>query len=152
MYYSTKTYGHDRGFSCCFRQWRADSHCKFLHGYSLGFKFVFGSPVLDSRNWVVDFGGFKDLKEELEFWFDHTLIVAKDDPELNSFSLLKDHNLAQVRILDNVGCEAFAETAYNLAEAWLNKNYGKSTKISLIQVEVSEHQGNSAIYKVDNDF
>jgi hypothetical protein len=22
-FYSTKTYGNDRGLSCCFRQWRA---------------------------------------------------------------------------------------------------------------------------------
>ena len=24
-----------------FRQWRADSHCRFMHGYSLEFEFVF---------------------------------------------------------------------------------------------------------------
>ncbi|SVB70610.1 uncharacterized protein METZ01_LOCUS223464, partial [marine metagenome] len=27
MYQSTKTYGNEVGLSCCFRQWRADSHC-----------------------------------------------------------------------------------------------------------------------------
>lgn len=32
LYQSTKTYGHDRGFSCAFRQWRADSHCRLIHG------------------------------------------------------------------------------------------------------------------------
>ena len=37
MYRSTKTYGNERGLSCAFRQWRADSHCNLIHGYSLGF-------------------------------------------------------------------------------------------------------------------
>ena len=33
---STKTYGHEEGLSCCFRQWRAThSHCRLLHGYAL---------------------------------------------------------------------------------------------------------------------
>ena len=40
-YYSTKTYGHNIGLSAVFRQPNADhSHCHFLHGYSLAFKFT----------------------------------------------------------------------------------------------------------------
>ena len=57
-YYSLKKYGHERGLSAAFRQWRADSHCKFLHGYSLEFEFEFGADELDEKNWVVDFGHF----------------------------------------------------------------------------------------------
>ena len=53
---STKTYGHDLGFSAAFRQWRADSHCKYIHGYALAFRFEFEADELDVRNWVVDFG------------------------------------------------------------------------------------------------
>lgn len=56
-FFSIKKYGHERGLSAAFRQWRADSHCKFLHGYSLEFEFEFGAHELDERNWVVDFGG-----------------------------------------------------------------------------------------------
>ena len=63
-YYSSKKYGHERGFSAEFRQWKADSHCKYMHGYSLEFEFEFGANELDEKNWVVDFGGLK----ELEFW------------------------------------------------------------------------------------
>ena len=41
-FYSTKTYGNDKGLSCCFRQWGAThSHCSLLHGYSIGIKIVF---------------------------------------------------------------------------------------------------------------
>ena len=55
-YRVTKTYGNERGLSCAFRQWRADSHCNLIHGYSLGFRFVFEAAQLDDRNWVYDFG------------------------------------------------------------------------------------------------
>ena len=49
-FFSKKKYGHERGLSAAFRQWRADSHCKFLHGYSLEFEFKFGANELDERN------------------------------------------------------------------------------------------------------
>ena len=52
--------------SCAFRQWRADhSHCHYLHGYQLKAKYWFGCKELDNKNWAVDFGGLKDLKEGL---------------------------------------------------------------------------------------
>jgi 6-pyruvoyltetrahydropterin/6-carboxytetrahydropterin synthase len=82
-FYSTKTYGNDRGLSCCFRQWRSThSHCSLLHGYSIGVKIIFECESLDERNWVMDFGGLKEFKQWLEHMFDHTLLVAEDDPEL----------------------------------------------------------------------
>ena len=36
MYRSSKTYGHEIGLSAAFRQWRAQSHCRLIHGYALG--------------------------------------------------------------------------------------------------------------------
>jgi 6-pyruvoyltetrahydropterin/6-carboxytetrahydropterin synthase len=67
-YLSTKTYGNDRGLSCCFRQWRSThSHCSLLHGYSIGIKLIFESETLDDRNWVMDFGGLKAFKEWSEY-------------------------------------------------------------------------------------
>ena len=37
---STKTYKSNKGFSCTFRQFKATSHCKYLHGYSLEINLV----------------------------------------------------------------------------------------------------------------
>ena len=77
-YYSTKTYGHNIGLACVFRQPNADhSHCHLLHGYSLAFKFTFGCKELDNKNWAVDFGGLKPLKAWLEDHFDHKLALDK---------------------------------------------------------------------------
>ena len=77
-YTSTKEY-HD-AFPCAYRQWRADSHCNLIHGYSFSMKFYFGTNDLDVRNWAADYGGLKELKKILEDQFDHTLIVSADDP------------------------------------------------------------------------
>ena len=61
---STKTYGHERGLSCAFRQPNAShSHCSLLHGYALAFTFVFECTELDDKNWGVYFGGLNDLKD-----------------------------------------------------------------------------------------
>ena len=98
---STKTYGADRGLSCAWRQWAARSHCALLHGYSLGFRFTFAAEQLDERGWVIDFGkdGFGPIRDWLHETFDHTLLVAADDPERAEFLRLRDRGLAEVRIL-----------------------------------------------------
>src|SRR5690606_3137053 len=131
------------GFSCAFRQWRAHSHCRFLHGYSLAFKFTFETDELDERNWAVDFGSLKSLKEILKTTFDHTTIIAEDDPELELFRELNTRGLIQLRILPDVGCEKFAEYMFLTAEVWLIDN-GYSPRVGVKSVEVWEHGANSA--------
>ena len=175
-YISTKTYGNDRGLSCCFRQWRSThSHCSLLHGYSIGIKLIFESETLDSRNWVMDFGGLKAFQQWAEYMFDHTLVIAKDDPHLDKFQSLAALGLQEVggicdvRIVDGVVCEKFSEAAYNTmneiletfqrGEGWeLKDQSGKVLKtfgarypvgagVKLRSVEVFEHGANSAIYE-----
>ena len=111
-YQVIKTYGNETGHSCAFRQWRADSHCNLIHGYALGFEITFEAEELDDRNWVIDFGDLGVLKKWLKEMFDHTTVVAFDDPHLELFEDLNNKNLINLRLLENVGCEAFAETVY----------------------------------------
>ena len=142
-YYSTKTYDHNEGLSCAFRQWRAkDSHCSWIHGYALAVKFTFGCKELDDRNWVQDFGGLKEIKQWLKHTFDHTLCIAEDDPELETFKGLEDLDLVDLRIMPAVGCEKFAEYIYNHVSKIVNED-----RKWLESVEVREHGANSAIYK-----
>ncbi len=99
---STKTYGNERGFSCCFRQAKAThSHCSLLHGYSLGFRFRFGAQTLDDKNWVWDFGNCKWIKDFLHETFDHTLAVDMSDPNLNDLRQLEKIGLAKGASLSN---------------------------------------------------
>lgn len=148
---STKTFGHDLGFSCAFRQWRAHSHCRFIHGYALGFKFTFAAQTVDTCGWVVDFGGLKELKQILADTFDHKLLVAEDDPWLDVFQMLGTGDgvphrpaAADIVVVPATGCEAFARMVYDVAEQWL-KDAGFAPRVWLVSVEVSEHGANSAI-------
>jgi 6-pyruvoyltetrahydropterin/6-carboxytetrahydropterin synthase len=142
-YLSTKTYDHIEGMSCSFRQWRAESHCNRIHGYSLSVKFVFGATNLDERNWVVDFGGLKDVKTWLKDMFDHTCCVADDDPELEVFKELEERGLISLRIVPGTGCEKFAELIYRHVDPLIQQQ--SNGRCFVQSVEVREHGGNSAL-------
>ena len=166
-FYSTKTYGNDRGLSCCFRQWRAThSHCSTLHGYSIGIKLIFESETLDDRNWVMDFGGLRDFKAWADHMFDHTLLIAEDDPHLATFQELAkigtcgyydqgmEHPvwdaICDLRVVPAVGCEMFAKIAYDKMAELLQSGksrYVINPKVRVKSVEVFEHGANSAIYE-----
>ena len=145
-YQSTKTFGHDLGISCAFRQWRAThSHCSKIHGYALSVTMVFEANTLDDRNWVMDFGGFKQIKQEIMDTFDHKLVVAADDPMLDTFKNLHALGVADVVILPKVGCEAFAQfIAQAMVEPMIKKGF--SDRVKLVSVEVREHGANSAVF------
>lgn len=144
-YRSTKTYGHEVGLSACFRQWRAQSHCHFLHGYALSVHVEFEADELDVRHWVVDFGSLKSFKGVLESTFDHKLLVAEDDPKLLELSALEAEGLAQIVVVPATGCEAFAKLIFDYAELWLVDN-GYAPRVRCNLVTVREHAGNSASY------
>ena len=145
IYRSTKTYDHAEGLSCCFRQWRVShSHCRLMHGYALAFKFVFATHQLDERNWCFDFGGLKAVRAWLHEMFDHTLIVAEDDPHIEAFQRLEREGLAAVRVLPAVGCEAIARHVFDHVSSYIRQESG--ARVWLESVEVREHGGNSAIY------
>jgi 6-pyruvoyltetrahydropterin/6-carboxytetrahydropterin synthase len=148
---STKTFDHNLGLSACFRQWRANhSHCSKLHGYALSFKITFEADKLDDRNWVVDFGGLKDIKNWLVNTFDHKLVVAKDDPCIEQIKALGETGVADVLVVDSVGCERFAEMLFRVAEAFLEGNE-MADRVRVHSVECREHTGNSAIYAREDD-
>lgn len=144
MYKVIKTYGHDRGYSCAFRQWSAKSNCKYLHGYSLGFTITLQSPTLDVNNWVYDFGNFSFLEDWLTQNFDHTLLIAKDDPEKEILMLL-NNKVAKTIELEKISCEYFAEMTFNFIDKHLS-----DIDIEVVSVEVSEHSSNAAIYTKPN--
>ena len=142
---STKEYIDE--FPVAYRQWRADSHCNLIHGYSFSIKLFFGGNDLDARNWVADYGGLKELKQTLKGQFDHRLLVASDDPELATFKMLEEKGLAKLTVLDNLGCEALADQIYRyingvfVPDAWGDF---ESNRVWCYRVEVRETQSNMA--------
>jgi 6-pyruvoyltetrahydropterin/6-carboxytetrahydropterin synthase len=141
------------GFSTCFRQWRADgTHCKYLHGYGVSFRVWFEGD-LDHRNWVWDFGGMKRAKGTIDgiqpkAWmdhmFDHTTIIAKDDPELEMFQELYQREVIQLRVLPSVGAEQFAKYVFEKLNQFIHEETNGRVKVR--KVEFKEHSKNSAIY------
>ena len=129
--------------STAFRQPRADSHCRFIHGYQLKAEITFACNKLDDNNWVFDFGGLKDLKSIFNNQFDHTLVVAGDDPELDKLKGLHEVGIAQLRIMDGgVGIEKFAEWCFKTAETFVEE--ATEGRVWVQSVTVYEHDNNFA--------
>lgn len=149
-YKSTKTYGHERGLSCAFRQWKANSHCSLIHGYALAIRIEFGADSLDANNWVVDFGAMGDLKSNLESMFDHKTVVAEDDPDIDWFREGHYRGVLDLIEVSSTGCERFAGMVFDLTEQWLNES-DMRRRCWVERVEVSEHGANSAICERDKD-
>jgi 6-pyruvoyltetrahydropterin/6-carboxytetrahydropterin synthase len=151
---STKVFD---GFSCVFRQWKADgTHCRFLHGYGVSFK-VWFKGELDERNWVWDFGGMKRAKGTIDgmnpkawmdYMFDHTFIVAEDDPFLESFQRMDGAGVAQVRVVPATGAERFAQYVYQKLNTFVQEE--TEGRVKVVKVEFMEHGKNSAIYVEKN--
>jgi len=102
---------------------------------------------LDVRNWAADYGGLKELKKILEDQFDHTLLVARDDPEFETFKLLESKKLAKLTVLPRLGCEGLADMLYKyvngvyIPEMW---GLGEHNRLWCYRVEVRETQANMA--------
>jgi len=148
---STKVFD---GFSCVFRQWRAEgTHCKYIHGYGVAFKVWFEGD-LDERNWVWDFGGMKrakgtidgkNPKEWMDYMFDHTTIIAEDDPFLAAFKEMGAAGAAQIRVIPAVGAEQFAKYIYEKLNTFIQEETNGRVKVA--RVEFMEHGKNTAIYE-----
>jgi 6-pyruvoyltetrahydropterin/6-carboxytetrahydropterin synthase len=130
--------------SCAFRQPKAHSHCRFLHGYRLTAKFWFKASQLDEHNWVVDFGSLDHLKKVLKKQFDHTTVIDKSDPYIDSLEGLNGAGVLDLRVMDGVGIEKFAEYCFKISNGVILEQ--SDGRCWVDKVEVFEHENNSAIY------
>jgi 6-pyruvoyltetrahydropterin/6-carboxytetrahydropterin synthase len=150
MFRSTKKFD---GFSTVFRQWKANTtHCQYLHGYDVEFEITFEGE-LDDRNWVWDFGGMKRAentidgmmpKAWMDYMFDHTFVVAEDDPFKESFMKMDEAGVAQVRVVPAVGAERFAEFVFNKVNDFVQLE--TAGRVKVVQVKFMENHKNSATY------
>ena len=130
--------------SCAFRQPKAESHCRFLHGYRLTAKFWFKANQLDENNWVVDFGSLSHLKKILKKQFDHTTVIDKDDPYIDQFVELNNLDILDLRLMNGVGIEKFAEYCFKISNNFIKEQ--SEGRCWVDSVEVFEHENNSAIH------
>ena len=141
------------GFSTVFRQWKAETtHCRFVHGYGISFKVYFEGD-LDERNWVWDFGGMKRAKTQIDgkspkdwmdYMFDHTMVIAEDDPWKEAFLQMEEAGVAQVRVIPATGAEKFAEFVFNKINEFVQTE--TENRVKVVKVKFMEHGKNAAYY------
>ena len=83
-------------------------------------------------------------KEWMDYMFDHTFIVAEDDPFKESFLKMNEAGVAQVRVIPATGAERFAQFIYDKINPFIETETEGRVKIA--KVEFREHGKNSAIY------
>ena len=103
---------------------------------------------MDEHGWVVGFGDLKKLEKYLLEMYDHTMIIAEDDPELATFQELQKNGLCDLRVVPEASLESSAKSALNKAnEILLEMTKGRA---SCFKVEARENDKNSAIYELNN--
>ena len=144
------------GFSTVFRQWKAkETHCRFLHGYGISFK-VYFEGGLDEKNWVWDFGGMKRAKtlidgkqpkEWMDYMFDHTVIIAEDDPGMGGWETMNKLEVIQLRVIEATGAEKFSEYIFNKLNEFVKTE--TRDRVRVTKVKFMEHGKNAAYYVED---
>jgi 6-pyruvoyltetrahydropterin/6-carboxytetrahydropterin synthase len=81
----------------------------------------------------------------MDYMFDHTTIIAEDDPYLESFKIASDMDIIQLRIIPAVGAEQFARYIYEKLNTFVQEETNGRVKVS--QVEFMEHNKNTAIFR-----
>jgi 6-pyruvoyltetrahydropterin/6-carboxytetrahydropterin synthase len=77
--------------------------------------------------------------------FDHTVLVAEDDPGIKGFQTMDQIGVIQLRVIPATGAEKFAEFIFNKLNAFVQEETDGRVKIT--QVEFMEHSKNTAIYE-----
>lgn len=132
------------------RQASHGGHCRFVHGHNWAFRFTFAAKERDACGFVVDFGSLGPLKEWLETMFDHTLVVAEDDPERTRWMAMEVAGLADLRFVPDPSCEGLA--AFVLEKGNRIVEIMTDGRARVLQVEVFEDSKNSATAYLQNPF
>tara|TARA_B100000287_G_scaffold177483_1_gene167503 strand:- start:476 stop:829 length:354 start_codon:yes stop_codon:yes gene_type:complete len=104
---------------------------------------TFGCSETDEKEWVVDFGGLKEVKKWLEEKFDHTLLINEDDPMRHVFEE-HDGKLWRLTIMPNIGMEGSAKYIFDHVDPMIKEM--TNDRCWVVSVECRENVKNSAIY------
>ena len=84
-------------------------------------------------------------KEWMDHMFDHTVIVAIDDPDLKIFQTMHDNSIIQLRVIEATGAEKFAEFIFKKLNTFVRTE--TNDRVHIKRVEFMEHNKNTAIYE-----
>jgi len=83
-------------------------------------------------------------KTWMDYMFDHTFIVAEDDPFKDSFLAMNNAGVAQVRVIPATGAEQFAKYIYDKLNMFVKTE--TEDRVTVKSVEFMEHGKNAASY------
>ena len=125
-------------------------HCAQVHGYDRSVEFTFaGEP--DNHGWIVPFGKLKEVKNFLEYYFDHVTVLPADDPRIASIpESMTDTTglLGTLRVLPSgVSMEMSSLFIWEHVNHYIYKITDGRCYVE--RVRVYEHERNDAMCEVD---
>jgi len=125
-------------------------HCAQVHGYDRSVEFTFaGEP--DEHGWIVPFGKLKDVKDFLEYYFDHVTVLPADDPRIGTIpDAMVDNGglLGTLRVLPSgVSMEMSSVFIWEHVNHYIYKITNGRCYVE--RVRVYEHERNDAMCEVD---
>jgi len=88
-------------------------------------------------------------KDWFDYMFDHTVVMASDDPALETLKDLDKQGFLRLRVVPAVGAERFAQFVYEKVNPFIMQE--TDARVRIAKVEFREHDKNSAIYEPGQD-
>lgn len=139
------------GYPCSHRQWKDDGHCRWMHGYDRWVDITWEGER-DERGWVIDFGALGSLKDLLEHQFDHTCLIDPEDPTLELWQTLAEHDAVDLRLMDPT-MEGMAAWVQRHAASWTRENIptaGRRGPVQVVEVSCWENEKNCATWTTED--
>ncbi|MGE2816336.1 6-carboxytetrahydropterin synthase [Mycobacterium heidelbergense] len=118
---------------CCYRSWANQGKRFFLHGYERTFEIEFACAETEPDTSVVDPGAVRVIRAALRYQFDHTTLIAADDPQRALFELMAERGVVDLRIMDDTGMEGSAAWVFDTAERIVGLATGGRVWVSRIK-------------------
>src|ERR1700756_1836840 len=126
---------------CCHRSWAKQGKRALLHGCERTFDIEFACAETEpGTGLVLESSSLKDVRKALRYQFDHTTLIAEDDPERDPFELLAESGGIDMRIMDTTGMEGSAAWVFDTAERIVGLATGGRVWVS--RIEVCESRNN----------
>lgn len=108
---------HFDDLPCCHRSWANPGKRFFLHGCERRFEVEFACAEIEPESGlVVDGDAVGEIRAALRYQFDHTTLIAANDPQRDLFELLAERGVIDLRIMDNTGLEGSAAWVFETAD------------------------------------
>ena len=127
---------------CCHRSWTNEGKRFFLHGYERTFEIEFACAQTEpGSGLVLGPDALDETRAALRKQFDHTTLIAADDPELDLFELLGSRGVIDLRIMDNTGMERSAAWVFDTVESIVVRATQGRVWVSQIKARESHSHG-----------